>query len=86
MLTKAIVPEMVTMISCNGVAIKNPETIAPTPKKRIIIAALFFGIFFEKPLKNKAKLKQSMNMPATAHGCDRLSIPFTALGLNKLLK
>ena len=77
---------IVIILSCNGVAIRKVNSIAPTPKYFIILEAPFAGIFFENSIKNKAKLAQRKNIPETAQGRDVLSDPLTAFGLNRLLR
>ena len=76
---------MVTIKSCKGVTIKKLNSMFPAPRYFITFAAFFCGIFFEKLIKNIAKLMERKIIPASAHILDGLSEPFTAFDANKLL-
>src|SRR6476620_2097156 len=79
------VPDILTIISCNGVTIKKVNRVPPAPRYFIIAAAFFAGIFFENLMKNIAKLRESRIIPPSAQILDGLSAPFNAFAEKKLL-
>ena len=85
MLTRNTVPDKVIIRSCNGVTIKKVNNMPPAPKYCMIWAGRFAGIFFEKLMKNIAKLKARKIIPASAQILDGLSAPFTAFAWKRLL-
>ncbi len=76
---------IVTIISCSGVTIKKVHIIPPAPKYLMILAAPCAGIFFEKFMKNMAKLTERKIIPPSAQILDGLSEPFTAFAAKRLL-
>ncbi|MES2381793.1 MAG: hypothetical protein V4538_12175 [Bacteroidota bacterium] len=76
---------MITIILCNGVAIKKVNNMPAAPKYLTTLAAFCIGIFFEKSIKNRAKLMDRKIIPTVAQGRDALSEPFIAFASNRLL-
>ncbi len=76
---------IVTMMSCQGVAIKKVQIALPAPQYLMTLEAPFRGIFLEKSIKNKAKLKERKIIPALAQFLEGLREPFKAMGANRLL-
>ena len=85
MLTRVIVLAIVIILSCNGVAIKKVNSMAPVPKYFMTFEAPFAGIIFENSIKNKAKVTESSIIPPRAQKRDVLSKPLTAFSLKRLL-
>lgn len=76
---------IVIILSCNGVAIKKVNSIAPAPQYFTTLAAPLAGILFEKSMKKIAKLTERNIIPLIAQKRDALSEPLTAFSLKRLL-
>lgn len=85
MLIRNIVLEIVIIKSCSGVTIKEVKNIPPTPLYFIIVDAFFEGIFFEKFIKNFAKLRARKIIPMSAQILEGLSKPFSDFVAKRLL-